>query len=149
MTYDEILEFMREYFPTYSEYGQDAATAERMHDFYAPDLVFTAHVGRPEPSVFPSREAFLAFDISHPSSYERLTPLHMSIDERQKTVFALIRFEFVERATGRVLVEELGTALYQLADDARGGIEIKTCTFFPQRLPPGSLTGADVFRKDS
>lgn len=146
MTYDDMLAFMQEYFPAYSDNGQDAATVERMHDFYAPDLVFTAYAGRPEPAVFASRDAFLAFDVSHPSSYERLTPLHLSIDERQKTVFAMIRFEFIDRAAGRVLTEELGTAHYQLVEDEAGGIKIKSCVFFAQRLEPGALTGADIFR---
>jgi hypothetical protein len=149
MTYDEILRFMQEYFPIYTEYAQLPETCHRMDDFYAPDLVFTVYVGRPEPVVFPSRDAFLAFDCSHPSSYERLTPLHMSIDERQQTVFCIVRFEYVDRATEEVLLEEDGAAKYQLALDADGRIKITSIVFFPQRLAPGAMTGTDVFRRDA
>lgn len=148
MTYEDILEFMQEYFPVYSEYGQDAATAHRMNDFYAPDFVFTGYVGYAEPVVYPSRDAFLAFDVSHPSSYERLTPESMTIDERGKTVFAIIKFEFIDRETGDVLVEERGATQYQLMLDENGGIKIESFVFFPQRIAPGTLSGADVFRGD-
>jgi hypothetical protein len=148
MTYENILEFMQKYFPFYSDYGQDPATAERMKDFYAPDFMFTGYVGRPEPLVFPSLDAFLAFDVSHPSSYERLIPEDMTIDERRKTVFVIIKFEFIDRKTGEVLVVERGTTQYQLVLDENGDIKIKSFVFFPQRVAPGVLTGADVFRKD-
>ena len=63
-----------EYFPAYSDFGQDPATVQRMNDYYTPDFVFTGYLGFPEPWSIPSRDAFLAFDVSHPSSYERLTP---------------------------------------------------------------------------
>jgi hypothetical protein len=148
MTYENILKFMQEYFPVYSDYGQDPATARRMEDYYAPDFVFTGYVGYPEPLIFPNRDSFLAFDVSHPSSYERLTPEDMTIDERRKTVCAIIKFEFIDRKTGEVLVVERGTTQYQLVLDEDGNIKIKSFVFFPQRVVPGVLTGADVFRKD-
>lgn len=148
MTYEQMAAFMEEYFPTYSEYGQDAATAERMNAFYTPDFIFTGHLGFPEPVVYPSREAFLAFDVSHPSSYERLTPVDMTIDERRQTVFAVIKFEFIDRPTGRVLVEELGATQYQLVLDEEGNIKVKSFIFFPQRAVPGALTGTDVFHRE-
>ena len=148
MTYEDIVKFMQEYFPVYSDYGQDPATAHRMDDFYAPDFVFTGYVGYPEPVVYPSREAFLAFDVSHPSSYERLTPEALTIDERGRTVFAIIKFEFIDRKTGEVLVVERGATQYQLVLDENGTIKIKSFVFFPQRLAPGTVSGAEVFRRD-
>jgi hypothetical protein len=146
LTYDNILEFMEEYFPVFSNLGQDPATVHRMEEFFAPDLVFTGWMGFPEGQlVYPDRQAFLDFDVSHPWAFERLTPLDMTIDERRGTVFAMIRFEFVDRETGKVLVEELGNALYHLALDQDGAIKIKKLLFFPQRLAPGVRPGSDVF----
>jgi hypothetical protein len=148
LTYDTMVQFMEEYFPVYSEYGQEPATARMMLDYYAPDFVFTGYVGHAEPVVYPSADAFLEFDISHPSSYERLTPEDMAVDERRGIVWALIKFEFVDRQTGQVLVEERGVSQYHLVLDENDTVKIKTLVFFPQRLPPGTLSGTDVFMRD-
>lgn len=148
MTYDDILKFMQDYFPVYSECGQDPALVHRMNEYYTPDFVFTGYLGFPELVVYPSRDAFLAMDVSHPSSYERLTPEDMTIDERRQTVFAIIKFEFIDRKTGEVLVVERGATQYQLVLDENGGIKIRSFVFFPQRVVAGTLTGSDVFRRD-
>ena len=148
LTYDNMVRFMEEYFPLYSEYGQDPATVHRMKDYYTPDFVFTGYVGFPEPLVYPSRDAFLAFDLSHPSTYERLTPEDMTVDERRKVVSVVIKFEFIDRKTGQVLVEERGLTKYQLVMDANDTIKIKQFLFFPQRLAPGILSGTDLFLRD-
>jgi hypothetical protein len=145
-TYEAIAAFMEEYFPVYSEYGQEAATAHRMYEYYTPDFVFTGYVGLPEPVVYPSAEAFVRFDVSHPSTYERLTPEEVMIDERRGAVAAIIRFEFIDRATGTVVLEERGISRYTLTLDKEGRIKIKELLFFPQRTAPGVLTGVDVFR---
>jgi hypothetical protein len=65
--------FMEEYLPAFSGYGQPA-TANMMHDYFAPDVEFIGYVGLSGPQTFRSRDAFLQFDVAHPSSYERLTP---------------------------------------------------------------------------
>jgi hypothetical protein len=148
LTYESMVKFMEEYFPVYSEYGQDPATAHRLNDYYTPDFVLTGYVGFPEPLVYTSRDAFLAFDVSHPSSYERLTPEDMTVDERRKTVFVIIKLEFIDRKTGEVLVKERGATQYQLVLDQNDRIKVKSFVFFPQRVAPGILTGTDVFMKD-
>jgi hypothetical protein len=146
LTYDSIVEFMERYFPAYSDHGQDPATVRQMCDYYAPELVFTGYVGSAEPTVFSDRASFLGFDVSHPSSYERLTPEEIVVDERRKQVFAIIRFEFIDRKTGAVLAQERGATLYTLKVDGQGAIKITSLVFFPQRLPPGVLSGAEIFR---
>lgn len=148
LTYDEMLAFMLDYFPAYSQYGQDPAVVERMHDYYTPDFVFTGYVGLSEPKIYPDRASFLEFDVSHPSSYERLTPVDMTIDERRKTVFAIIKFEFIDTATGAVLAEELGATQYQLVVGEDGAIKVSSFVFFPQRLAPGALSGVEIFARD-
>jgi hypothetical protein len=143
--YAHIAAFMAEYFPTFSEYGQDPATVDVMHDFFVPDLQFFGYMGSSTgPLTFSNRDAFLAYDVSHPWAYERLTPLDMTIDERRKMVFAIIAFEFVERASERVLVKSLGAAQYHLTLDEKSTIKIKRILYFPQRQPPGALSGGDV-----
>ncbi len=83
-----------------------------------------------------------------PSSYERLTPEDMAVDERRKVVWVLIKFEFIDRQTGRVLVEERGVSQYHLVLDESDTIKIEKLLFFPQRLAPGTLSGTDVFLRD-
>jgi len=148
LTYESMVRFMEEYFPVYSEYGQEPATAHRMHDYYTADFVFTGHVGHAEPVVYPSASAFVEFDVSHPSSYERLTPEDLIVDERRGLVCALIKFEFVDRQSGQVLAVERGVSRYHLVLDEDGTIKIKSLLFFPERLPPGVVSGADVFARD-
>jgi hypothetical protein len=148
LTYDAMARFMEEYFPVYSEYAQEQATAHRMHDYYTPDFVFTGHVGYPEPVVYPSAQAFVEFDVSHPSSFERLTPEDLIVDEKRGVVCAIITFEFIDRESGRVLALERGVSRYQLVVDDDGAIKIKSLVFFPERLPPGRLSGAEIFARD-
>lgn len=148
LTYQNMVKFMEEYLPVFSEYGQDPATASRMNDYFAPDVEFTGYVGLPEPLVFTSRDDFLAFDVAHPSSYERLTPLDLIVDEQRKVVVAVLKFDFIDRKTGELLVEERGVTQYQLDLDENGAIKIKKLLFFPQRLAPGTLSGAEIFFRD-
>jgi hypothetical protein len=72
----------------------------------------------------------------------------MTVDERRKTVFAIIKFEYVDRVTGLVLAEERGATQYQLMLDEDGAIKIKSFTFFAQRLPAGALSGTEIFLRD-
>jgi hypothetical protein len=146
--YEEMVAFMREYFPAYSDQGQDPTGAHRMYEYYSPDFIFTGYAGLAEPVVYRGADAFVEFDLSHPSSFERLTPEDIAVDERAQVVYALIKFEFIDRATGRVLTEERGMSRYRLVQDQDGSIKIKSLLFFPQRLAPGTLSGVDVFGRD-
>ena len=149
LTYDNMVAFMQDYFPVYSDCGQDPATVHRMKDYFAPDLVFTGYMGFPEGLlIYPDRQAFLDFDVSHPWVYERLTPEDMTVDERRKVVFVIIKFEFVDRRTGQVLLEDRGVTQYHLVVDEKESIKIKKLLFFPIRLVPGALSGDDLFAKD-
>ncbi len=149
LTYDNIVKWMKDYFPVYSEYGQDPATVHRMKDYYAPDFEFIGYIGALQgPMIINSCDDFLRFDISHPSSYERLTPEDITVDERRKVVVVIIQFEAIDRKTGEVLVKERGVSHYQLVLDENKTIKIKRLLFFPEHLPAGTLRTADVFARD-
>jgi hypothetical protein len=148
LNYDSMVKFMDEYMPVFSDFGQDPATVHRMNDYYAPDMEFLGYVGFPEPLGFSGRDEFLAFDVAHPSSYERLTALELSVDEKRKVVVAVQKFEFIDRKTGDVLVEERGVTQYHLGLDENGMIKIKKLLFFPQRLAPDTVSGTDIFFRD-
>src|SRR5512147_719788 len=106
LSYNTIQKWMREYFETYSTYGQKAETADRMKEYFAPDLRFIpyiAAIGGPEGG-FKSRDEFIQKAKSHPSWYERLIPYDLTIDERRKTVAVLFGMEVVDVKKNEVTI---------------------------------------------
>jgi hypothetical protein len=151
LTYDSIAEWMKEYFRVYSTYGQDAETADRMNDYFAPDLRFIpyiAGIGGPEGGFF-SREEFMHTAKSHPDWYEKLTPQDITIDERRKVVAVLFGMEVINRKTGEVAVKKSAMAHYELVLDENNTIKIKTIRFFWEVLPPGVPEFYDLFQDEA
>ena len=105
--YNDILNFMEEYFPAYSRYAQDLETQHLMDRFYAPDLTF-------DEGVVTSREQWYERCLTHPDIQDKLTVEHLFIDERQKEAGALLKTQAVDRATGEVLLELKMNVLYDL-----------------------------------
>jgi hypothetical protein len=147
MTYDNIMQWMKEYFEVYSTYGQKPESARRMHDYFAPDLKFIpyiAPIGGPAGG-FKSRDEFLHVAVSHPSWYEKLLPVDISIDERKKTVVVLFNMEVVDTKKNQAVITRSAMARYQLALDENETIKIKSIHFFWEVLPPGSPEFFDLF----
>ena len=147
LTYDNILSWMHEYFETYSTYGQDPETADRMKDYFAPDLLFMpyiAAIGGPE-SGFKSRDEFIQKAKAHPSWYEKLTPQDITIDERRNVTVVRFGMEIVDRKTGEVVVRKSAMAHYELVLDENSNIKIKTIRFFWEVLPAGVPEFYDLY----
>jgi hypothetical protein len=138
-TYDVIVNWMKEYFDTYSTYGQESETFTRMNKYFAPDLRFIpyiAQLGGPEGG-FRNRAEFLRTAIAHTGWYEKLTPLDITVDERRKTVVVLFNIDVYNRKTGQVAVKRNAIAHYELILDDHGDIKIKTIRFFWEVMPKG------------
>lgn len=151
LTYDNILKWMNEYFKVYSTYGQDAKTADRMNDFFTPDLRFIpyiAGIGGPEGGFF-SRDEFISTAKSHSYWYEKLTPIDITIDVNRKVVAVLFGMEVIDRKTGDVAVKKSALAHYELALDENNLIKIKTIRFFWEVLPPGVPEFYDLYEDDA
>ena len=151
LTYDNIVKWMTEYFNVYSTYGQDSKTADRMKDFFAPDLRFIpyiAAIGGPEGGFF-SRDEFIRTAKSHSSWYEKLTPEDITVDEKRKVVAVRFGMEVVNRTTGEVVVKKSAMAHYQLVLDENSTIKIKTIRFFWEVLPAGVPEFYDLFEDDA
>lgn len=73
--YNDILRFMEEYFPAYTQYAQALETQHLMDRFYAPDLTF-------DDGVVTSREQWYERCLTHPAVQDKLTLAHHFIDER-------------------------------------------------------------------
>ncbi len=140
LTYDNTVKWMTEYFETYSRYGQEAATASRMNNYFAEDLrfiPFIAGLGGPEGG-FRSRAEFIRTAVAHTGWYERLTPLDMTVDERKKTVVVLFNIDVHDRQKNEVVIKRSAIAHYSLALDDKGSPRIKTIRFFWEVMPKGA-----------
>jgi hypothetical protein len=150
LNYDSIQRWMKEYFQTYSAYGQKPETADRMKDFFAPDLRFIpyiAGIGGPDGG-FKSRDEFIQTAKSHPSWYERLIPDVFTIDERQKTVVVLFRMEVVDTKKNEVAIRKSAIAHYELTLDENNTIKIKKIRFFWEVMPEGFKEFYELFGSD-
>jgi hypothetical protein len=147
LNYATIQKWMTEYFETYSKYGQRAETADRMKDFFSPDLRFIpyiAGIGGPEGG-FKSRDEFIQKAKSHPSWYEKLIPYDLTIDERRKTVAVLFGMEVVDVKKNAVAIRKSAIAHYELILDENNTIKIKTIRFFWEDMPKGFKEFYEVF----
>ena len=150
LTYDSIQNWMKEYFETYSTYGQKPETADRMKDYFAPDLRFIpyiAGIGGPEGG-FRSRDEFIQTAKSHPSWYERLIPDDITIDERRKVVVVLFRMEVVDTKKNEIAIKKSALAHYQLVLDENETIKIKKILFFWETMPPDKKEFYELFGRE-
>ena len=127
-TYDDIVSFMKDYFPAYSEKGQVAETQHVMDRFYAPDIVF-------DDGIVTSRKQWYQACLSHPAIQDKITLEHLFIDEKQKEAGALVKTQAIERASGKVLVEIRMNVLYCLKIDEKKDIKIKHIRVFLESNP--------------
>ncbi|NLT40657.1 MAG: hypothetical protein GXX89_09400 [Clostridiales bacterium] len=127
-TYEQIIRFMEEYFPAYSEQGQIEETQSVMDRFYAPDIKF-------DDGVITSRDQWYKACLSHPGILDKITPELIYADEKQQTAGALVTARAVETETGNVLSEIKMNAFYQLATDGNGELKIKHVRVFLESDP--------------
>ena len=137
--YEDIMRFMGEYFPAYSEYGQVAETHRIMDKFYAPDLCF-------DDGVVTSREQWYKACLKHPAIQDKLTVEHLFVDERKKEAGALLKTQAIERASGNVLLELKMNVLYNLRIDQDKDIKITKVRVFLESDPRKSAKLAQLYR---
>jgi hypothetical protein len=81
LTYDEIAQWIDEYFAVFNKYGQDPDQIHRMDEYFAKDFVFNpyiAYIGKVS-----GRDEWYKVLTSHPSGIEVLTPEDIVIDEKR------------------------------------------------------------------
>ena len=144
--YDDIVRYMNDYFETFNKYGQHPDTIHRMDDYYAPDFKFIPYVATIGATT--GREEFYKVLLSHPSGYEKLTPLDIVFDERRRVVVVLIKAEISDSKTGEVLVTKHYFAHYPLVLDENNTVKMKELQLFWEVLPPGAMEIDDVFDRD-
>ncbi len=127
-TYSDIVRFMEEYFPAYSQYAQLSETQHLMDKFYAPELSF-------DDDVVKSREEWYTRCLAHPAIQDKLTVEHLFVDEKQTEVGALLKTQAVDRASGDVLLELRMNVLYNLKIDDNKDIKITKVRVFLESDP--------------
>jgi hypothetical protein len=137
-TYDDIANFMREYFPAYSEKGQVAETQHVMDRFYDPDIVF-------DDGIVTSREQWYRICLSHPAIQDSIKLEHLFIDEKQLEAGTLVKTRAIERASGKVLVEIRMNVLYSLKIDEKKDIKIKHIRVFLESNPKKGAKLMEVY----
>jgi hypothetical protein len=137
-TYEDISKFMKEYFPAYSEKAQIAETQKAMDKFYAPDLVF-------DDGIINSREQWYKACLTHPKVQDKITLLHLFIDEKQKEVGALAKTQAIDRATGKILVEIRMNVLYTLKIGPDKDIKITSVKVFLETNPEKAVKLMEVY----
>ncbi len=126
--YNDIVRFMEEYFPAYSQFAQRSETQHLMDKFYAPELSF-------DDGAVKSREEWYGRCLAHPAIQDKLTVEHLFVDENQKEAGALLKTQAVDRATGNVLLELRMSVLYNLKIDEDKSIKITKVRVFLESDP--------------
>ena len=126
--YGDIIHFMEEYFPAYSQYCQILETQYLMDKFYAPELSF-------DDGVVTNRKQWYERCLAHPAVQDKLTLEHLFVDEKQKEVGALLKTQAIDRTTGKVLLELKMNVLYNLEINHNKDIKIKRVRVFLESDP--------------
>ena len=146
LTYDNIVQYMKDYFETFNTYGHSPETIHRMNDYYAPDLEFfpyVAGIGHTN-----NRDDFLRVLLSHPSSLEQLEPEDIVVDEKRKVAVVQLKAVISDSKTGEVLVTKRYYIRYPLVLDEHNTIKIKEVKLFWEVLPPDAMEIDDAFARD-
>ena len=138
-TYEDIVEWMNEYFKAYNAYAQNPETVDRMSDYFTPDVHFIPYIsafGGPESAVT-SRDDFFRMFTGHPSVYEQFVDVEdIVVDERRMIAVALLKVELLDSKTDEVLLKKHYMPRYQLVVDENNILKIKTILFFWEAMPP-------------
>jgi hypothetical protein len=137
-TYDQMVQWMKDYFATYNLCAQDAATVHRMDEYFAPDLRFMPYMsvfGGPEAGHHTS-EDFYAMLTGHPDDYEQFEVLDIFVDAERMVCVAFLIARIYSTKDDRLLVQKHYLPLYELALDDEDRLKIKTIRFFWEASPP-------------
>ncbi len=120
LTYENMQNFIKDYFPAFIKYGQDPKENHRLHDYFSENFEFYPEI----PGVVPvfDRDLFLTQMSSHPSCREEMEPEDIFIDLKRKAVVALLNARIVDTKTGEVLVRKKYFPVYYLELDKEQAI---------------------------
>jgi hypothetical protein len=137
-TYDQIVQWMKDYFATYNLYAQDKATVNRMDEYFASDMTFIPYMnvfGGPGAAITGSEEFYRTLT-EHPDDYEKFEVLDVFVDAERMVSVAFLIARIYGTADDSLLVQKYYLPLYELIMDGDGRLKIKTIRFFWEASPP-------------
>jgi len=137
-TYDDLVQWMHDYFATYNQYAQNAETVHEMDKYFAPDFNFIPYVylfGGPKNPIR-GREAFYKLLTGHPTDYEQFKVEQIAVDERQMVAVAFLEASIYDTQSNALKVRKNYLAWYDLGVDEEGEPKIKRVRFFWEATPP-------------
>lgn len=137
-TYDEIVQWMKDYFADYNASAQNAETVHAMDKYLAPDFTFIPYTyvfGGPD-NPFRGREGFYTMLTGHPEDYEEFIVHDIFVDEKRMVAVAFLQATIYDTATKTVKVQKDYLPLYELKLDEDGEFKIDTIRFFWEASPP-------------
>ena len=137
-TYDDIVEWMKDYFDAYNAYAQNPETVHRMSDYFTGDVRFVPYIsafGGPENAIT-SRNDFFRMFTSHPTVYEKFEVEDIAVDERRMVAVGLLNVTLFDSRTNEVLLRKHYLPRYQLVLDEKDTLKISTILFFWEAMPP-------------
>jgi hypothetical protein len=137
-TYNDMVDWMKDYFAAYNAYAQNPETVDRMKDFFTPDVRFIPYIsafGGPANAVT-SRDEFFRMFTGHPTVYEKFEVEDIAVDNKRMVVVALLDVALFDATTHEALVRKHYLPRYQLVLDAKGTLKISTIHFFWESMPP-------------
>ena len=137
---EQIVNFMKDYFQAFSEDGQLPGNKTVMDKYYAPDLTI-------DDNMVTNREQWYKICLSHPDIKDVLVTDHLTIDEEQNEVGALVRTQYIRRSTGELLIELKMNVLYTLQIDDNRNILIKSFRVYSESNVDKLNKMWELFRK--
>jgi hypothetical protein len=137
-TYEEILNWLKDYLNAYNSYAQNPETVERMAEYFTPDVHFIPYIsafGGPDNAIT-SRDDFFKMFISHPTVYEKFETEDIIVDEKRMEAVAFLNVSLYDSKTNKVLLKKHYQPRYQLVIDEKNKIKISTIFFFWESMPP-------------
>ena len=145
LTYDNVIKWFDDYFDAFNVNEGDPDRAQRMREYFVPDLEFYSYNVAEEEKPFGVERLIGA--IEHPGFHEVFRPQYYVYDERQKILVAQLELQFTETSTGTVFPPKMASAHYHLVQDADQNLKIKKVLYFVEATSPDEPSILDRMRK--
>jgi hypothetical protein len=144
LTYNNMVNFMDNYFKDYNTNASDPKTLSNMLKYYTPDIQlfsYTLRAGRP------SNLDKILQSMLHPGLHEEFTPNYYVVDVKRKIVVVQMLNQFIEEAIKKSYPPKQLSVHYHLAHYQNREIKINKILFFTELRPSTEMKMVDLIKK--
>jgi hypothetical protein len=145
LTYDNMLNHMKQYFADYNKYGGDPETLPKMLKYYVPEILLYSFTLNSADKPL-NLEAILGA-MTHPGLHEEFTVFTYVVDEKSKVVVVDLTAQFTEEAIKKTYPAKHISVHYYLKQDEKKDIKIYKIFFFPQAPDPKDVNMMPIMKK--